>query len=183
MKKILFILFVIALILLAGCKSDINNSNTNQQKTKECAQVIPPEQQQGCTITPVYNQDKTCIINFSEVCTPIQNKQPENKTEEFGVEAFNIEADDLGLYPGEIIVNHGNKVKITFKVRTDKVYYGGLDFRSDVFNTGKVLPGETKTVEFTADKSFEYKSYWPASERLKATGKVNVIIYSEYKGG
>ena len=73
-------------------------------------------------------------------------------------------------------MNKGDQVKITFKVRTDKVYYGGLDFRSDVWDdTGKVLPGATKTVEFTAQQTFNYKSYWPSTTRLKATGTVNVM--------
>ena len=67
-------------------------------------------------------------------------------------------------------------VKITFKVRNEKVYYGGLDFRSDIWgDTGKVLPGQETTVGFTAQDSFTYTSYWPATNKLKATGTINVV--------
>lgn len=88
------------------------------------------------------------------------------------VQQFKIEADDSGFYPSDIKVKKGAKVKITFLVSADKVYYGGLDIKSDKFSTGTVKPGDTALVEFTADQSFEFKSYWPTSGVLKAVGKV-----------
>lgn len=94
--------------------------------------------------------------------------QPTTKT-------FNIEADDAGLYPSEIKVKKGDQVIINFKVRSTGVYFAGLDFRgSPYFNTGKVSPGGSTTAQFTANESFEYRSYWPASNVLKAVGKVIV---------
>ncbi len=66
-------------------------------------------------------------------------------------------------------------VKIKFKVRSQGVYFGGLDFRSSVFNTSTILPGKDKEVEFTADESFTYTSYWPLSNKLKATGEIIVM--------
>ena len=89
---------------------------------------------------------------------------------------FVIEGDDRGLYPDTITVKKGDDVKIIFKVRSKGIYFGGLDFRSDVWGTTeKIKPGENATVEFTAEESFEFKSYWPASNVLKATGQVKVI--------
>ena len=86
-----------------------------------------------------------------------------------------LEADDNGFYPSsEIRVPKGAKVTLEFKVRTTGVYFGGLDFRSDKFKTGSIAPGESIKVEFVADESFEFTSWWPASQRLKATGKVIV---------
>jgi hypothetical protein len=91
------------------------------------------------------------------------------------VKQFTIEGDDDGLYPNSITVNKGDKVRITFKVRSSNVYYGGLDFRAGPWgDTGKILPGGSTVVEFTAVETFQFKSYWPASNRLKATG--NVIV-------
>ena len=86
-----------------------------------------------------------------------------------------IEADDNGFYPSsEVRVKKGAEVKLTFTVRTTNVYFGGLDFRSSKFKTASVKPGQSTTVEFVADESFEFTSWWPASERLKARG--NVVV-------
>lgn len=86
-----------------------------------------------------------------------------------------IEADDSGFYPSsEIRVPKGAKVTLEFKVRREGVYFAGLDFRSSQFNTSKVAPGDSTIVEFIADESFEFTSWWPASNRLKATGRVIV---------
>ena len=63
---------------------------------------------------------------------------------------------------------------LTFNVSATNVYYAGLDFKSSKFNTSRIDPGKSTTVEFTADESFEFKSYWPASGVLKATGRVIV---------
>ena len=92
------------------------------------------------------------------------------------LKTFIIEADDAGFYPnGNLTVNKGDTVKITFKVRSTGVYFGGLDFRgAPYFTSPKVLPGGETTVEFTADQSFTYSSYWPASSILKSSGTITV---------
>lgn len=91
------------------------------------------------------------------------------------VQEITLEADDVGFYPtSEIRVKKGSIVKLTFVVRQDRVYYAGLDFRSSKFNTSRIDPGGSTTVEFTADESFEFKSYWPSTGVLKATGRVVV---------
>ena len=87
---------------------------------------------------------------------------------------FTIEGDDTVMSPSTIEVNKGDKVRITFKVREEKVSFGGLDFRSDYFTTNKISPGSTGEVEFTAEKSFSFTSYWPASNVVKARGRVVV---------
>lgn len=86
---------------------------------------------------------------------------------------FKLEADDLGFYPDPTItVPKGSRVKIHFIVRTANVYYGGLDFRSSKFKTETVKPGGITNVEFIADESFAFTSYWPLSDVQKASGKV-----------
>ena len=87
---------------------------------------------------------------------------------------FMIEGDDVSLSPATIEVSKGDTVRITFKVRSERVSFGGLDFRSDYFTTNKISPGSTGNVEFTADKSFTFVSYWPGSNVQKASGQVVV---------
>lgn len=88
---------------------------------------------------------------------------------------FTLEADDLGFYPtSTLTIPNGALVKLTFVVRTTNVYYGGLDFRSKKFNTPSVKPGDSYTVEFTADESFDFTSFWPLSGVEKQRGKVAV---------
>ena len=86
---------------------------------------------------------------------------------------FKIESDDSGFYPiSSISVPKDSKIKIHFIVRNEGVYYGGLRFTSNKFNTGTVKPGSTATVEFIADESFDFTSWWPLTNDLKATGKI-----------
>lgn len=98
----------------------------------------------------------------------IRTTVPKNKE-------FTIELDDYGVYPNSIVVNKDDNVKITFKVRNNNVYYGGLDARSDYFDTGKIAPGESKTIEFKAINSFKFTTYWPSSGVVKSQGTVTAI--------
>jgi hypothetical protein len=80
----------------------------------------------------------------------------------------------LGFYKDDVEISSikfakGSSVSLTFKVRFEDVYFGGLDFRSPKFSTPRVNPGGVTTVEFTADADFAIMSYWPSSNRLKAT--------------
>jgi hypothetical protein len=86
---------------------------------------------------------------------------------------FKLEADDNGFYRSgskisSIEVNKGDKVRITFSFRDDKIYFGGLDITSSSPSTSfeKVSyskGGSSKTVEFTADSTIRVDSFWPAS--------------------
>ena len=147
MKKIILISFLLIAVFIGGCFTS----------TEE-----PIQQEQ-----PVINQP-----GESNVEEMIVEEEPVQET----IKEFTVEGDDIGLYPSTLTANKGDKVKITFKVRTEKVYYGGLDFRSSVWgDTGKILPGNEKTIEFTAENSFTYISYWPLTNKEKATGTINVI--------
>lgn len=92
--------------------------------------------------------------------TPPPPAEPESKN-------FTIEADDSSATPASISVGRGTKVNLTFQVKTTGVYFGGLDFRSSAVNTGTILPGESKTITFTANESFALTPYWPASNTAK----------------
>jgi len=83
--------------------------------------------------------------------------------------SMTIEADDNGFYPSTPLSFEKNaEVTITFKVRSQNVYFGGLDFRSPKFSTNKVAPGGSASVSFTADQAFTISSYWPATNYWKA---------------
>jgi hypothetical protein len=85
-----------------------------------------------------------------------------------------VEADDSGLYPAAVTVPKGAIVNLTFKVRSTNVYYGGLEFRSNVFITPRIPPGGSNDVTFTARETFTYTSYWPATNVRKAEGRIVV---------
>jgi hypothetical protein len=90
------------------------------------------------------------------------------------IQSFIINADDAAATPSEITVTQGQIVQITFMVGTN-TYYGGLDFKSSVVNSGTVNAGSSKTISFKADQSFEFTPYWPASNTAKGY-KIKVIV-------
>ncbi len=148
MLKNFGILSILIIIFVSGCTTQTEYATTTT--TLETTTTLPPETTTTTTVaTTTTTQLKT----------------------------FTIEADDSGFYPsGTITVSKGDRVKITFVVRTSGTYYGGLDFRSSVWgDTGTVKPGESTTVEFTADKTFTFTSYWPVSNVKKADGQVVVV--------
>jgi hypothetical protein len=114
-------------------------------------------------------------VKYKGECQSIQLQNHKEQSTQPQAFEFTLEADDFGFYPQSTIeVPKGAKVKITFVVRNSNVYYGGLDFRSPKFETRQVRPGEKTTVEFVADESFTFTSYWPLSGVQKATGRVIV---------
>lgn len=89
--------------------------------------------------------------------------------------SFKIEADDSGFYPqNSLTVPKGAKVNLTFVIRKENVYYGGLDFRSSKFRTAAAKPGGSTNVEFVADESFKVTSYWPLTDTRKADLQIEV---------
>ena len=116
------------------------------------------------------------LCEKQETTTTQESTVPVSTTTVSAVKEFTIEGDDNGLYPSSINVSKGDNVRITFKARSQGVYYGGLDFRSSVWgDTGKVPAGGQTTINFTADETFTFSSYWPSSGVKKATGTINVI--------
>ena len=152
-KAILSILLVISLVL-SGC----GQKTTGQQVTS----IVQTTTQQISTSLPELSAENRI--------GPV----PATTTIIASTKEFTVEGDDKGLYPSSLAVKSGDMVKITFKVRTDNVYYGGLSFRSNYFNTGSIKPGDSNTVDFTADKTFTFTSYWPSSNVKKADGTVLV---------
>lgn len=161
--KYLFFILVISLLMVGACKQETvkptTTPSTNNQRV-----VMPIDQEtistQKQVETPETNQE-------------IMQKPPTSAKQE--ITSYTVKADDYMLDPKVITVKKGDILKITFQVSKDNVYYGGLDFRSKYFNTGKVLPGQVKEITLVPDQSFSYTSYWPSSGVEKATGQINVI--------
>lgn len=131
--------------------------------------VIPPAESPSppaaeplpAPVPPVIVSEPTPPVKKGEVIPRIERQE------------LTVEGDDAGIYPNTITVKKGSVIQITFKVRQARTYYGGLDFRSEAWgDTGRIPPGGSKTIEFTAEDSFDYTSYWPSSNVKKATGKV-----------
>jgi len=75
---------------------------------------------------------------------------------------ISITTNDNSASQTAITVSKGTHVNLTFKVDSDGVYHGGLQFKSTdpTIDTGGIKPGASKTVSFVADKSFDFTPYW-----------------------
>lgn len=147
--------------------------------TCACGKLVCPTLSPTPVVTPIFTpmSTPTPLPIATPVPTPIStpSQDPSASPIPSPITELRIEADDLGFYPaGAISFSAGTRVKLTFAVRTSNVYYGGLDFRSSKFSTVQASPGQTVTVEFTADSSFAITSYWPVSNVYKASLQVNV---------
>ncbi|TSC75726.1 MAG: hypothetical protein G01um101430_220 [Parcubacteria group bacterium Gr01-1014_30] len=106
---------------------------------------------------------------------PAPEPEPEPEALQPPTYNFSLTADDNKATPSEFTVAVNSQVTITFNVSSQNVYYGGLDFRSQVINTGTISPGESKTITFTAQSSFEFIPYWPASGVRKGY-EIRIIV-------
>lgn len=80
---------------------------------------------------------------------------------------FTINANDETADMKTLNVKKGDTVTVTFKVDSNNVYHGGLEFKSDVVSSKPIKPGDSDTVTFTADKSFNFTPYWYQSDVQK----------------
>lgn len=125
------------------------------------------------------DEDKPVTLEGNVLVKPIEIIQPTIPPLTSQTKEFTIEADDVGFYLNNqeissISVSKGERVKITFNVRSQGVYYGGLDFKGCEQNTGSTKPGDSASIQFTADNTCTITSYWPASGVVKDTMQVIV---------
>lgn len=98
------------------------------------------------------------------------------------VRSISIEGDDSAFYLDgsevtQVAASQGETVVLKIKTRTTNVGFGGLQYKSADFggiDTGMVAPGSEKEVQITADAAGKIMSYWPSTDRLKAT--LNIVI-------
>ena len=167
-QKSRIIAFFILLVFLVGCAQTIQPQPTEptpERKGIPQIEVVLP--QKVLPDKPEYEPPPT---------EPMPTQTAPTQTT--SVHEITIEADDYGFYPsGDITVKKGDRVKIIFTIRTKEVYYGGLQIKSDslgIFDTGSLKPGDHAPVEFTADNTFTYSSWWPSLARKKKTATVTV---------
>lgn len=162
---LLKILPVILIVFVSGCTAQVNETTTQPQEQEAPTETQPIEE------APTQPTEGTLQ---GEVATA-QEQPPTLPT----VKEFTIEADDIGFYIdnkdiSSVPVSKGNVVKITFKVREARTYYGGLDFRGCGQDTPDTKPGASADMQFTAESTCTIVSYWPASNVVKDSMQVIV---------
>ena len=165
-------------VLFAGCSqpADSPDPQGQQNPAPQGGTVVPGENpfpSSGENTPP--QEEGPAEIPEEPVPEPEMPEEPPAPQPQ--VHEYSIEGDDRGFYPGDdIVVNAGDTVRINFTVRTTNVYYAGLliKSRSGSFTTGNLDPGESKTIEFTAEESDTITSYWPSSGVRKAD--LSVIV-------
>ena len=147
------------ILFLTGCSTAVVTTEISQDLPINPAPELPVE-------VPVEEPEEV-------------SKPPETIPQDLPVEQptvkFTIDADDNEFNPDEITVNKGDLVIITFNFIDSNIYFGGLDIKSDVFNI-EYRKGALKkqTVEFTAEENFRFSSFWPQSNKFKASARVVV---------
>ncbi len=83
-------------------------------------------------------------------------------------------ASDGGFTPDTLSAPAGSKVELTVNVDGENTYYGGLDIKcQDLnFNSGRVPPGGSATLDFTLTQNVLCSAYWPSSGVKK--GNLNI---------
>src|SRR3989338_54336 len=207
MRRIISILLLLLLVLFAvGCSKEITNEQKNEDTLNDKADNEIAEGKQADDVIPstdefpqgTYDGTKDSADNDLNAELPesdssdklvaaeqkivtVNKKEQKEKQESAKIlqeiVEFTIVADEKSINPQIVEVKKGQKVKITFEFNDDKIYFGGLDLKSDYWNTVEYQKGSGKNavVEFIADKSFSYTGYWPDTAAKKASGQVRVV--------
>lgn len=174
------LLVIIGVFLLAKKTSKIQQPaeqttipvNEQVPQQQEPAPVLTPTPTPSPTPPPAGGPSPTPTPAPSEAPTPQPTPAPSPEPTPQPpplppVESYTVTADDSSANPSTITVSKGATVNLTFQLKSTGVYFGGLDFRSSVINTGTINAGGSKTVTFTAQQSFNFTPYWPASNVAK----------------
>ncbi len=84
-------------------------------------------------------------------------------------QSITVTANDESASPDKINVTSGDTINLTFAVSSAGTYHGGLDFKSDdpALDSGSIAEGDSKTITFTANKSFNFTPFWYQSNVQK----------------
>ncbi|MDB5160505.1 MAG: hypothetical protein JWO99_768 [Candidatus Saccharibacteria bacterium] len=84
-------------------------------------------------------------------------------------QSITVVANDGSASPDTINVTKGDTVNLTFTVSSAGTYHGGLDFKSSdpAIDSGGIAQGDSKTISFTATKSFKFTPFWYQSNIQK----------------
>ncbi len=148
MKSKFFALFVLLMLFTVAC--------TRVQEPS----AIPAQ------TTPSANEEPMAVPE------PVaETKPPQAPPAQIMKSVIELDADDDGFYLdgeqiGVVTVKKNQLLELTFNVRENEVYYGGLDFRG-CGQDAEAKPGKSVTLTFTPVANCIIKSYWPASGVLK----------------
>jgi hypothetical protein len=157
---------VALVVFLAGCTAQVNETsvkideNAEEKVTPELVEEAPQPFSEGTL--------------QGEVSSP-EERPPQLPT----TKELSIETDDNGFYISNtdissVAVSKGDITKITFTVRKEGTYYGGLDFRGCGQDTLNTAPGDSVAIQFTAENTCTITSYWPSSGVVKDSMQVIV---------
>ncbi|MBI2445408.1 hypothetical protein HYV43_03405 [Candidatus Micrarchaeota archaeon] len=164
-----------ASVLFLGCIQAPGGASPTEKPISEIVKEDVPTPTIKASVTPLASANATpgqkVTASPTAAATPAGTV---STTVVAQVREFAVELDDDGFYPDAITVQKGVPVRLTLKLRERNVYFGGADVKSSVFNELGMKPGESRTVAFTPETSFEAQDIWPASNVLKGTLKINV---------
>lgn len=184
---IIVLVVIIGALLLVKKQTEVQPASEQTTMPQQPAPTPPPAEEQAQPTptpspapspvpqpvpTPTPTPSPTPAPQPTPVPSPEPTPQPPPPAP---VESYTVVADDSSGTPGSITVTKGNTVNLTFQVKNTGVYFGGLDFRSSVVNTGTIHAGGSKTITFTAQTSFSFTPYWPASNVAKGY-TVSIVV-------
>lgn len=177
------------------CRVRVNPSDDESiffGQSAACAvEKSPPDESHSTSFFDVYSiGPDSCSGTFVDALTASLSKTNSSDSSPSQpsaplVKEFSFSVDDSGVVgANEFSVSAGDTVRLTITTSTSNVSFGGswtrapagpkLNDSEYIFSTGTVSPGGSKTVEFTAQESFEFGIYWPGSNVLKGKGKIVV---------
>lgn len=167
--------FVIILIIVTGVFLYFQRPNL----ARKLAPVVSVENNRAIVSgTPVISETVSSTVSPTPNQTPeLSVSGTEDETEPpQRTKTLIIEADDFGagLYSSK--VKRGTRVNLTFRVMSDNVFSGGLEFRSPLISTGPILRGQSKTITFVIKESLVFIPYGVSPQTQKPYSiRLNVI--------
>lgn len=185
------IILLLALVLFVSGCTTITSSESNQQAPEVVIDPLPenpetpeeteePIEEPGEPSAPPEEPEMPLTPPFPP--EPLNETEEQEEPPEPPTTQLAIVADEKGYYIDgkitELTFEEGEMVEITFTYNDDEIYFGGLDIEASngAFPdlSYKKGSGDSHTVAFIATESFDIKSYWPNSSKLKAVLKVEV---------
>ncbi len=158
MKKFVFALMAILLLSvfsIAACQKTGTQTALTDQQTQPAQETLPDSgAKSDSDAGPETSEQKETAENQEAETAGNQKTEtqpaPQQSQEapEAAVKEFNVQAFRFGFNPSAIEVNKGDKVKITL-TSSDTTHGFSI---SEYSISETISPGQTKTVEFTADK-------------------------------
>lgn len=156
---------VVVVVLAIGGFALAHSKSSDKNDATNTADTSSNKAADTSTNNTTANTDTTTNTDSSASTTPTTGTD------------FTINANDESADKETINVKKGDTIKITFHVTQNETYHGGLEFKSDVVNSAGIKTGDSGTVTFTADRSFDFTPYWYQSD-IKKDYVISVKVQS-----